>query len=183
MNQKMSWYDQVDAKPWEPADKIVRNPANSYKRVTQDLIDLMHHFEGWHNEAYLDPVGIPTIGVGFIEGVEMGDYMTDGEITIRLRNELRRFKSAANSVVKVKITQQEFDALVSFAYNLGTGALYQSTLLSKLNNRQYQEASDEFPRWNKAGGNVLLGLQRRRDAERLHFLGEDWHKYRRNFPS
>lgn len=181
MNQKIHWYDQVEAKPWEPADKILRNPASGYKRVTQDVIDLMHHFEGWHNHAYLDPVSIPTIGVGFIAGVEMGDYMTDEEITIRLRKELKRFKSAVNSMVKVKITQQEFDALVSFSYNLGTNTLYKSTLLSKLNNHQYEEASEEFPRWNKAGGRTLLGLQRRRDAERLMFLGKDWRSYRKHF--
>lgn len=178
---KRHWYEELDLHTPTKADKVVMNPADSFNKVSQECIDMMHHFEGWRNEAYLDPVGIPTIGVGFIDGVKMGDYMTDEEIVIRLRQELTRFKRSVGSRVTVKITQQQYDSLVSFAYNLGKASLKRSTLLRKLNSGKYQEASQEFLRWNRAGGRVLLGLQRRRDAERLMFLGEDWQNYRRDW--
>ena len=178
---KRHWYEELDLHTPTKADKVVMNPANSFNKVSQECIDMMHHFEGWRNEAYLDPIGIPTIGVGFIDGVKMGDYMTDEEIVIRLRQELDRFKKGVGDLVKVKITHSMFDALVSFSYNLGVGSLQRSTLLTHLNSSSYQEASQEFLRWNRAGGKVLLGLQRRRDAERLLFLGEDWQNYRRDW--
>lgn len=177
---KQHWYQELKTKTPDESDKIISNPADSFNKVSQECIDMMHHFEGWRNEAYLDPVGVPTIGVGFIQGVKMGDYMTDEEIVIRLREELERFKSGVSSVVKVKITQSMFDALVSFSYNLGTNALYKSTLLTCLNQSQYRESSDEFLKWVYAGGERLRGLERRRDAERLMFLGEDWEKYNRH---
>jgi len=178
---KRHWCDELELHTPTKADKVVMNPANSFNKVTRECIDMMHHFEGWHNEAYLDPIGIPTIGVGFIDGVKMGDYMTDEEIVIRLRQELSRFKKGVGDLVNVKITQSMFDALVSFSYNLGVGSLQRSTLLAHLKSGNYQDGSQEFLRWNRAGGRVLLGLQRRRDAERLMFLGEDWQNYRRDF--
>ena len=82
------------------------------------------------------------------------------------------YESDVSNLVKVKLTQGQFDALVSFAYNLGARALSTSTLLQKLNAGDYTGAADEFPRWNKAGGKVLPGLTWRREAERALFLSD-----------
>lgn len=89
-----------------------------------------------------------------------------------LRTGLVSYESDVSKLVKVKLTQGQFDALVSFAYNLGARALSTSTLLQKLNAFDYAGAADEFPRWNKAGGKVLPGLTRRREAERALFLSD-----------
>ncbi|EDH9820259.1 TPA_asm: lysozyme, partial [Salmonella enterica subsp. enterica serovar Typhimurium] len=80
------------------------------------------------------------------------------------------YENDVSRLVKVKLTQGQFDALVSFAYNLGARTLSSSTLLRKLNSGDYAGAADEFLRWNKAGGKVLNGLTRRREAERALFL-------------
>ncbi len=82
------------------------------------------------------------------------------------------YESDVSKLVKVKLTQGQFDALVSFAYNLGARALSTSTLLQKLNSGDYAGAADEYTRWNKAGGKVLPGLTRRREAERALFLSD-----------
>jgi GH24 family phage-related lysozyme (muramidase) len=89
-----------------------------------------------------------------------------------LRTGLVSYESDVSKLVKVKLTQGQFDALVSFAYNLGPLPLSTSTLLKKLNTGDYACAADEFPRWNKAGGKVLPGLTRRREAERALFLSD-----------
>lgn len=182
---KRHWYDELQTHTPDEADKIIMNPADSFNKVSSDCIELLEFFEGWHNEAYLDTLSsrknLWTIGMGFTEGVKEGDYMTDEEIIIRLRQELSRFKRGVGDLINVKITQSMFDALVSFSFNLGIGALQNSTLRSLVNNMQYKEASDEFGKWVWAGGEIRLGLQRRRDAERLMFLGEDWRDYKRTF--
>ena len=76
----------------------------------------------------------------------------------------------SRAAARVKLNQNQFDALVSFTYNLGAGALGSSTLLGKLNRGDFEGAADEFPKWNKAGGKVLNGLVKRRAAERSLFL-------------
>lgn len=89
-----------------------------------------------------------------------------------LRTGLVGYESDVSKLVKVKLTQGQFDALVSFAYNLGARGLSTSALLQKLNAGDYAGAADELPRWNKAGGKVLPGLTRRREAERALFLSD-----------
>lgn len=182
---KRHWYEELDLHTPTKADEVVMNPASSFNKVGQECIELLEWFEGWHNEAYLDTIAsqknLWTIGMGFTEGVIEGDYMTDEEIIVRLRKELGRFKRGVKDLIHVKITQSMFDALVSFSFNLGIGSLQNSTLRSLINNMQYQEASDEFMKWVYSGGEVRLGLQRRRDAERLMFLGKDWRSYRKHF--
>ena len=138
---------------------------------------LIKQFEGLRLTAYQDSVGVWTIGYGWtqpVDGKPIRPGMTIKEETAErlLRTGLVGYESDVSKLVKVKLTQGQFDALVSFAYNLGARALSTSTLLQKLNAGDYAGAADEFPRWNKAGGKVLPGLMRRREAERALFLSD-----------
>ena len=139
-------------------------------------IDLIKEFEGFRAEPYRDAVGIPTIGYGntyYEDGRAV--KLTDPPITQArgeelLKSVLVRYESAVNRYVQVPISQNQFDALVSFAYNVGNENLRKSTLMKLLNEKKYGQAADQFPRWNRAGGNVLAGLTRRRARERELFL-------------
>ena len=135
-------------------------------------------FEGCSLTAYPDPGtgGAPwTIGYGWTHPVDGKPVKPGMKIDMKtadrlLRTGLVSFENDVLKVVKVKLTQGQFDALVSFAYNVGSRALSTSTLLKTLNDGDVQGAADEFLRWNKAGGKVLNGLTRRREAERALFL-------------
>lgn len=146
-------------------------------RISDKGISLIKQFEGLRLTAYKDAVGVLTIGYGWtqpVDGKPIRLGMTIKEETAErlLRTGLVGYESDVSKMVKVKLTQGQFDALVSFAYNLGARALSTSTLLKKLNAGDYAGAADEFPRWNKAGGKVLPGLTRRREAERALFLSD-----------
>lgn len=143
-------------------------------RISQVGIDLIKEFEGLKLETYVCSGGKNTIGYGTtkINGVNVKKGMT---ISVEqaeefLKKDLEVFENAVKSAVKLPINQNQFDALVSFTYNLGGGNLNRSTLLRKLNAGDIQGAADEFLKWNKAGGKVLKGLERRRRAERKLFL-------------
>lgn len=140
-------------------------------RTSQKGIDLIKKFEGCRLEAYKCPAGIWTIGYGHTKGVKDGQIITQEQAEEFLREDLRIFEQAVESCVKVPLSQNQFDALVSFCYNCGSGALKTSTLLRLLNEGKYKDASEQFLRWNKAGGKVLVGLTRRREEEREMFLG------------
>ena len=141
-------------------------------------IRLIKQFEGCRLTAYPDPGtgGDPwTIGYGWthpVDGKPVRQGMTIDEVTADrlLKTGLVGYENDVLKVVRVKLTQGQFDALVSFAYNVGSRALSTSTLLKKLNAGDIKGAADEFLRWNKAGGKVLNGLTRRREAERALFL-------------
>lgn len=146
-------------------------------RISDRGISLIKHFEGLRLTAYQDSVGIWTIGYGWIhpvDGKPIRPGMSIKEETSErlLRTGLVGYESDVSKLVKVKLTQGQFDALVSFAYNLGARGLSTSALLQKLNAVDYAGAADELPRWNKAGGKVLPGLTRRREAERALFLSD-----------
>lgn len=133
--------------------------------------DLMHHYENCKLEAYLCPAGVWTIGWGSTGShVYKGLTITQEEADQLFIEDCKRFVESVNSSVKVPLTQYEFDALVTFAYNVGCGNFESSTLLKKLNIGNYQGASDEFLRWNKSKGRVLKGLTYRRQSERHYFL-------------
>lgn len=137
--------------------------------------EMIKKFEGLYLKAYLDPVQIPTIGWGTIkypngQKVKMGDVITKEQAQAYLEHEVNKFAEAIEKLVKVACNDNQFCALVSFAYNVGSGALASSTLLKKLNAGDYIGASNEFARWNKAGGKVLKGLTRRREDEKNLFL-------------
>ena len=96
--------------------------------------------------------------------------LTLDEIQLPIKEHLKRFEKTVNDLVKVPLTQNQFDALVSLTYNIGTGAFEKSTLLKKLNTGDYQGAADQFTVWNKGGGKVLQGLVNRRAKEKEVFL-------------
>lgn len=135
-------------------------------KINEAGLNLIKDFEGCRLKAYLCPAGVWTIGYGHTQGVKPDMVITQLQAERFLRQDLKRFEDAVTSLVKVPITPNQFSALVSFAYNVGTGALYDSTLLRKLNKKDYKGAANEFLRWNKAGGKVLPGLTRRRLAEK-----------------
>lgn len=138
-------------------------------------IALIKQFEGCKLTAYQDSVGVWTIGYGWtqpVDGKPVRAGMTIKQETAErlLKTGLVSYEIDVSRLVKVSLTQGQFDALVSFTYNLGARSLSTSTLLRKLNAGDYAGAADEFLRWNKAGGKVLNGLTRRREAERALFL-------------
>lgn len=144
-------------------------------QTSEKGIALIKEFEGCKLTAYQDSVGVWTIGYGWTQPVD-GKLIHAG-MTIKqetaerlLKTGLVSYENDVSRLVKVGLTQGQFDALVSFTYNLGARSLSTSTLLRKLNAGDYAGAADEFLRWNKAGGKVLNGLTRRREAERALFL-------------
>lgn len=140
-------------------------------KISQKGLNLIKSFEGLELKAYKDSVGVVTIGYGSTgTHVSMGQTLTVQQAEDLLRKDVSRFEEGVGKLVKVTINQNQFDALVSFSFNLGLGNLSSSTLLKKLNAGDYQGASLEFERWNKAGGKVLNGLTRRRLAEKELFL-------------
>lgn len=146
------------------------------RSTNKAALDLIKSFEGLYLKPYLDPVNIPTIGIGTIkypDGTKVS--MNDKEITEEqamqyLQHELKEKEAGVEKLVKVQINDNQFGALVSFAYNLGVGALSTSTLLKKLNKGDVSGAAEEFLKWDHAGGKRLPGLTRRRQAERALFL-------------
>lgn len=144
-------------------------------QTSKNGFDLIKRFEGCELTAYQDSVGVWTIGYGWtqqVNGVPVGAGMTITQSTADklLSSGIAQYEQAVNRLVTVAITQNQFDALVDFVYNLGAAAFESSTLIKKLNDGDYVGAADEFPRWNKAGGKVLSGLTKRRAAERELFL-------------
>jgi GH24 family phage-related lysozyme (muramidase) len=135
---------------------------------------LIQSFEGLRLRAYQDSVGVWTIGYGTTAGVRPGMVITEEQALEFLRRDVDQFEAAVADLVTVLLTADQFSALVSFVYNLGAGSLRQSTLLKLLNQGNVHGAAEEFLRWNKAGGQVLAGLTRRRNAERALFLSQDF---------
>ena len=137
---------------------------------------IIKEFEGFRATAYLCPAGVWTVGYGTtrINGkpVKENVKITTQEAEDFLEQDLKRFEDGVNRLVQVEITQNQFDALVSFVYNLGIGSLQKSTLLKKINAGLFDEAAEQFLKWDKAGGKKLAGLTRRRKAERELFLRE-----------
>ncbi|WP_288379847.1 lysozyme [uncultured Massilia sp.] len=131
---------------------------------------LIREFEGCYLAAYRCPAGIPTIGVGHTRRVKMGDRCTVQQADVWLTEDLQDAEAAVNTLVKAPLAQQQFDALVSFAFNLGGTALAESTLLILLNKGNYKAAAEQFDRWVHSGGKKLAGLVRRRAAEKALFL-------------
>lgn len=129
------------------------------------------HFEGFRDKAYLCPADVWTIGYGTTvypckEKVKKGDTCTEAEAVEYLSNDVKKFENAVLKHVKVELNQNQFDALVSFTYNLGEGNLKSSTLLKKINQDPSEPSiRNEFMKWVNAGGKKLEGLVRRRKSE------------------
>lgn len=140
-------------------------------KISDRGIDLIKQFEQCRLVGYLPtPADVPTIGWGHTgPEVIIGLRWTQEQADAQLSADLERFEKAVTACVKVPLTQQEFDACVSLAFNIGTGAFKNSTLARKLNAGDYDGAAAEFKRWNKQAGRELAGLTRRREAERELF--------------
>lgn len=146
-------------------------------KISSNGIELIKQFEGLSLVPYLCPANIPTIGWGntFYENMKKVT-MQDGPITRERADSLFNFLvttnyvNVVNRLVIVDINQNQFDALVSFVYNLGSGNFEKSTLLKKVNQSDFISASLEFEKWNKANGKILKGLTKRRLAEKELFL-------------
>ena len=158
-------------------------------QVSDAGIELIKSFEGFRANAYPDPKsgGDPwTVGYGstkFPSGrpVKKGDYVTPAQAEMYLREDVKKFAAMVDSAVSVELSQCQYDAMVSIVYNVGPGSKYKdgiirlkdgrpSTLLRKLNAKDYKGAADEFLRWVSPGSSVEAGLRRRRTAERNLFL-------------
>lgn len=144
--------------------------------VNDATLKLVETFEGFRSKPYLCSAGVPTIGIGstvYPDGKKV--TLKDKEITLvqayeYLKAHMGKDIPKVEALVKVPLNDNQFGALVSFVYNLGAGALGSSTLLKKLNAKDYSGAAEEFLKWDFAGGKRLAGLTRRRQAERALFL-------------
>lgn len=147
-------------------------------RVSQRGIDLIKRHEGLRLRAYRDAVGVVTIGYGHTRTARIGQAISAGDAEALLRADLDGFESGVTRLVTRPIRQSQFDALVSFAFNVGLDidadrraeGLGDSTLLALVNAGRDQDAAIQLVKWNKAGGRPLLGLTRRRLAEAQLFL-------------
>lgn len=176
---RTTWY------AYRPALQLLRNgqviplspsrpPASAVQTMNAKGLRLLKTFEGLKLDAYIDAVGIWTIGYGTTTGVRPGMKITEAQAEAFLKRDLELFEKVIRNEVKVPLNDDQFSALVSFTYNVGAGALIGSTLLKLLHQKNYQAAADQLLRWNKGDGRELPGLTRRRKAERALFLGQDF---------
>ena len=149
------------------------------RTINEQGLALIKEFEGCRLEAYLCPAGVPTIGYGHTKTAEMGMVITESRAETLLRDDLKDAEAAVDRLVTAPINENQFSALVSFVFNIGSsvalggepGAFDRSTLLSLLNaNAEMDIVANQLLRWNKAGDRELPGLTRRRQAERALFL-------------
>ena len=153
--------------------KLEEEPAR--RRINQAVLNLIKEFEGFRSKAYLCPAKVWTIGYGstfYPNGrrVKSGDVIDHTQGEELLKATVKTFEEGVDRAVKVPLTNNQFLALVSFAFNVGLGAFRGSTLLRVLNRGNYQEAANQLLRWDRANGRRLAGLTRRRKAERSPFL-------------
>jgi len=142
---------------------MIAEPSNN-------AFELIKHFEGCRLKSYQDYTGVWTIGYGSTHNVTSGMEITQDEADIKLRFDIKQASQGVDRFVKVQLNQNQFDALTSFTFNLGSGNLRISTLLKKVNAMDFDDAGYEFLKWIYAGGKPLEGLIRRRRAERLLFV-------------
>ena len=157
-------------------------------RVSPLAIDMIKHHEGVRNKPYRCPAKLWTIGVGHVlypdqaklpidqrDRVQLGDgdnrVFSAQEIHAILRHDLDRFERGVERFCPVALTQGQFDALVSFSFNVGLGTLQRSTLRQKILRGDMEGAAEEFLKYCMAGGKILKGLQNRRKDERALFIG------------
>ena len=147
-------------------------------KISQNCLNLIKKWEGFRSEAYLDPVGIPTIGFGTIRypdgrKVTLGESVSEQVAEAFLLQDCEIFAQGVTDALSSEINQNQFDALVSFTYNLGVGAFQTSTLCQKINAGKFSEAAGEFDKWVYATVNgvkkKLEGLVKRRRDERTLF--------------
>ena len=143
-------------------------------KISQEGLALIKKFEGLELHAYKCAAGVWTIGYGHTKDVSEGMHINQLTAETMLVEELAEYEKAVLDAVTISLDQCIFDALVSWTYNLGPTNLNSSTLLKVLNSGEYADVPAQLKRWNKAGGKVLDGLIRRREAEALLFENKDW---------
>lgn len=161
----------VGSKTWD----VLLNKNTPNHSLSYNGMCLLEQFEGLRLEAYLDSAGIATIGFGTIKypngsKVKLGDKTTKAQAKEYKLHDLKEFENTVNMSVTVPLSQNQYDALVSLSYNIGSGAFKNSTLLKKLNSGDYNGASDQFLVWNKVNSKKVQGLVNRREAEQKLFL-------------
>ena len=142
-------------------------------KISEEGIRLIKHFEGCKLLAYQDSVGVWTIGWGHTKEVFEGMEVSQKDADAMFLYELEEYENYINRT-GVELNQNQFDALVSWVYNLGPANLVSSTMLKRLKSGEYWDVPTQMKRWNKAGGTVLKGLTLRRNAEALMFEGKEW---------
>lgn len=144
-------------------------------KTSQQGLDLIKHFEGFEPKPYVCSAGKITIGYGHVilPGEDL-TVLTQAEALALLARDMEKFEALVHMMVTVDLTQNQFDALVSFCYNCGPANLQKSTLLKHVNANNPERAAGEFKKWVFAAGKRLRGLERRREAEKKLFRGEAW---------
>lgn len=143
------------------------------RKLNRNGLNLIKEFEGCKLKAYKDSVGVPTIGYGHTRGVKMGDVITQKQADDIFESDINIFAAGVEDLIDNDVTDNEFAALVSLAFNIGLTNFKRSSLLRLVNHGDFDNAANQFLVWNKAGGRVLPGLTRRRKAERALFLKPD----------
>ncbi|CAM9320124.1 unnamed protein product, partial [Phaeothamnion confervicola] len=139
-------------------------------QLNESGLAIIRQNEGLRLDAYLDPVGIPTIGYGHTAGVQLGQHITTEQAESYLRDDLAGAEASVQNEVKVPLNDNQYSALVSFVFNIGGPQFQDSTLLKLLNQGDFAGAAEQFAQWTHAGGQELPGLVNRRQAERALFL-------------
>ena len=146
------------------------------RHITQEGLDLIKRFEGFSPTIYICPAGYPTIGYGHVVREEERERFEDGvdeqEAEDLLQRDVRWAERGVLRLIHVPLTDGQFDALVSFTFNLGTGALQRSTLRRKVNREEHTQVPREFMRWVWSGGKRMQGLVYRRKKESSLYAGE-----------
>lgn len=146
------------------------------RHVTEEGLDLIKRFEGFSPKIYICPAGYPTIGYGHVvlahEQDQFATGITQADATELLRKDVRIAERAVLRLISVPLTNGQFDALVSFTFNLGAGALQRSTLRRKVNSGEHESVPAELMKWVWAAGKRLPGLVRRRRSEALAYSSE-----------
>lgn len=144
--------------------------VNENKKLSQKGRKLIEEFEGLRLTAYQDSIGVWTIGYGHTKGVYPGMTISLAQANALLDEDVRSHAAGIFNFVTVELNQNQFDALVSFHFNLGPAILQDSTLLTYINNKNWQAAANEMKAYVHAGNQILPGLVRRRNAEAALFL-------------
>ena len=146
-------------------------------KTSEEGVALIRHFEGCRLEAYLCPAGVWTIGYGHTLDVREGDVIDQEAAEALLIEDLEEFEGYVTSLVEIELKQHQFDALVAWTFNLGPTNLKESTMLNRINYGPLSDVPFQLQRWNRAGGQVLDGLVKRRAAEAALWEGKDWRQH------
>ena len=143
-------------------------------KISEEGKSLIKKFEGCELEAYKCAAGVWTIGYGHIKTAVEGMKIDQATADELFDEEIVEYENYVNTTVSVPLSQNQFDAIVSWVFNLGNGNLQASTMLKVINSGDHAGVPAQIKRWNKAGGKVLEGLIRRREAEALLYEGNEW---------